>query len=105
MKTYHKFSEREDNLICTFVKMYRFNVAYGITRASEHTGIRRAIVSNRYYNHLRNTKKIFSVEFGDQLMWNTRSISKIDLENLSKYESIKVEKIFEELDNRVWWKN
>lgn len=105
MKTYHKFTQQEDNLICTFVRLYRFNVAYGLTRASEYMGIRRSTISARYYRFLRNTRQIFSVDFGDKVIWNTRAISKDELENLSKYEKIDRSQTFEEMDNRAWWKD
>lgn len=105
MRVYHKFTEQQDNLICTFVKMYRFNVAYGLTRASEYLGIRRSMVHSRYYNHLRNTRQIFSSEFGDHVIWNTRAISKDELEGLSKFEKINDGQTFEELDKRAWWKD
>lgn len=106
MKTYHKFTEQQDNIICTFVKLYRFNVAYGLTRASEYLGIRRSMVHSRYYNHLRNTREIFSVEFGTRVIWNTRAINKDELEQLKNYEP-KIKKRpedFKEMDLRAWWK-
>lgn len=104
MKTYHKFTEQQDNLICTFVKLYRFNVAYGLKRASEYMGIRKGIIISRYYNHLRNSREIFSVDFGDKVIWNTRAISKDELEGLSKFEKIDHGQTFEKLDKRAWWK-
>lgn len=102
----HRFTEQQDNIICTFVKLYRFNVAFGLKRASEYLGLRIGVVTNRYYNHLRNTRQIFSVEFGERIIWNTRAINKNELEELKQFEpKIKksVEK-FEELEVRNWWK-
>ena len=105
MKTFHKFTQQEDNLICTFVKLYRFNVAYGLTRASEYTGIKRSAILSRYYKVLRNSRQIFSVDFGDTVIWNTRAIGKKELDNLSKYEKVDRSQTFEELDKRAWWKD
>lgn len=105
MRVYRKFTEQQDNLICTFVKMYRFNVGYGLTRASEYLGIRRSIVQHRYYSHLREKRQIFSSEFGDHVIWNTRAISKHELEGLSKFEKIGNGQTFEEMDKRAWWKD
>lgn len=105
MKVYHKFTEKEDNLICTFIKLYRFNVAYGLKRASEYLGIRKGLIVSRYYKHLRNSREIFSVEFGDKLIWNTRSINKDELELLHKFEKIEKNQTFETMSNRSWWKD
>jgi hypothetical protein len=99
------FTEQMDNIVCTFVKLYRFNVTYGLTRASQYLGIKRNVVANRYYYHLRNTREIFFVEFGDKVIWNTRAISSKELESLSKYEKIIVpESEYPSLENRAWWK-
>lgn len=103
MKTYHKFTEQQDNIICTFVKLYRFNVGYGLKRASEYTGIRRSIIVSRYYKHLRNSKEIFSVNFGDKIIWNTRSMSSKDLDELRKFEKLPKDIKFEDLQDRAWW--
>jgi hypothetical protein len=104
-KVYHQFSEHQDKMICTFVRLYRFNVSYGLKRASEFLGLRLAVVISRYYNHLRNTRQIFSVEFGDQVIWNTRAISSKELDSLVKYEKINVpESEYSSLEKRAWWK-
>jgi hypothetical protein len=103
MKTKHTFTEQQDNLICTFVRLYRFNVSYGLKRASEYTGIRKGLIVGRYYRYLRNNKEIFSVEFGDRKIWNTRAMKSIDLDDLRKYESIVPGMEFDQLDKRVWW--
>lgn len=105
MRKQHKFTEKQDNIICTFVKLYRFNVAFGLHRASEYTGIKKSLIVSRYYRHLRNSREIFSVEFGDRVIWNTRAISKDELQSLSKYEKINKSQSFEKMDNRAWWKD
>lgn len=102
----HKFTQQQDNIICTFVRLYRFNVAYGLKRASEYLGLRIGVITSRYYNHLRNTREIFSVEFGSRVIWNTRAINKGELEELKRFEP-KIKKKpeeFKEMDVRAWWK-
>lgn len=103
MKTRHTFTQQQDNLICTFVRLYRFNVAYGLKRASEYTGIRRSLVVSRYYNYLRNHKQIFSVEFGNQTIWNTRAMKSAELDELRKFEELIPDIEFESLEKRAWW--
>lgn len=103
MRIYHKFTQQQDNLICTFVWLYKFNVSYGLKRASEYTGIRIGLVVSRYYRHLRNTRQIFSVEFGDHLIWNTRAMKASEIDELRKYEKVVPGMEFDELDNRAWW--
>jgi hypothetical protein len=99
----HKFTQQQDNLICTFVWLYKFNVAFGLKRASEYTGIRKSLVVSRYYRHLRNTRQIFSVEFGDHVIWNTRTMKASDLEELQKFEKIVPDMEFDNLGKRAWW--
>jgi hypothetical protein len=103
MKTTQKFTQQQDNLICTFVRLYRFNVAYGLKRASEFTGIKRSLVVSRYYRHLRNNKQIFSVEFGDRVIWNTRAMKSTDLDELRKFEKFVPGMEFDDLEKRAWW--
>jgi len=103
----HIFTNQQDNIICTFVKLYKFNVSYGLKRASEYLGIRKGVIVNRYYNHLRNSREIFYSEFGNRVIWNTRSINKDELDDLRKFEPKIVKKrieTFESLDKRNWWK-
>jgi hypothetical protein len=103
MKIYNKFTEQQDNLICTFVKLYCFNVSYGLLRASQHLSLRYSTVSNRYYKKLRDTRQIFGYLFGDKVIWNTRSIAKNDLDKFKSYEGVINAELFEDLDNRKWW--
>ena len=103
MKTYNKFTEQQDNIICTFVRLYSFNVGYGLLRASQYLGLRYSTVSSRYYKVLRDTRKIFGYSFGDKMVWNTRSIPRKELEELKAYEGTINADMFNELDKRNWW--
>lgn len=103
MRKQHTFTQQQDNLICTFVRLYRFNVAYGLKRASEYTGIKRSLIVSRYYNYLRNHKQIFSVEFGNQIIWNTRAMRSIELDDLRKFETVVTDIEFDDLEKRAWW--
>lgn len=103
MKVYNKFTEQQDNIICTFVRLYCFNVGYGLLRASQYLGLRYSTVSSRYYKVLRDTRKIFGYSFGDKMVWNTRSIPKKELEELKAHEGTIDAGMFNELDNRRWW--
>lgn len=103
MKTKHTFTQQQDNLICTFVKLYRFNVAYGLKRASEYTGIKQSLIVSRYYNYLRNHKQIFSVFFGEKVIWNTRAMKSSELDELRKFETIVPDTNFDDLEKRAWW--
>jgi hypothetical protein len=103
MKVYNKFTEQQDNIICTFVRMYSFNVGYGLLRASQYLGLRYSTVSSRYYKVLRDTRKIFGYSFGDKMVWNTRSISRKELEELKAHEGTINAEMFNELDKRNWW--
>ena len=99
----NQFNQQQDNLICTFVWIYQFNVSYGLRRASEYLGLSYASVSSRYYNVLRNEKKIFKQWFGGKEIWNTKRLSKDDLQDLRQYEPDIKPIEFEELENRKWW--
>jgi hypothetical protein len=103
MKIYNKFTEQQDNIICTFVRMYSFNVGYGLLRASQYLGLRYSTVSSRYYKSLRDTRKIFGHTFGDKMVWNTRSIARKQLEELKSHEGTINANLFDELDKRDWW--
>lgn len=103
MNKKYNFTEIQDNLICTFIQLYHFNVSYGITRASQVTGIKRSLILNRYYRILRDNKKIFSFKFGGKEIWNTKRIITSDILNFKQYEPKPIISRFEELENRNWW--
>lgn len=103
-KIKHKFTEQQDNLICTFVKLYHFNISFGVKRASEFLGIKYSLVLARYYKKLRNSKKVFVFTFGDKEVWNTKRINYTDLEKLRQFEpKIGTTEAFPELEHRIWW--
>ena len=99
----HTFTQQQDNLICTYVRLYRFNVAYGLKRASDCMHIKLSLIVSRYYRHLRNSRQIFSVEFGDKVIWNTRAMKSTELDELRKFEKVVPDMEFEELEKRAWW--
>lgn len=103
MKVKHVFTEQQDNLICTFVKLYHFNIQFGLRRASEKMGIKRSLVYARYYRYLRDSKKIFVFTFGSKEIWNTKRIHANDLEQLIKDEPKVITDQFDVLEHRVWW--
>jgi len=102
-KKKHTFTEQEDNVICTFVRLYHFNIAFGLRRASQYTAIKHSLVLARYYRSLRNHKKIFVFNYGSSEIWNTKVITHNSLMNISEKEPTMTIGAFEELERRVWW--
>lgn len=82
----NSFTQQEDNLICTFVKLYSFNIKFGLNRASQMLGKSFGSISHRYYHKLRAEREIFSVKFGDIEIWNSRRITESDINKLNLTE-------------------
>lgn len=80
------FTEQEDNLICTFIRLYSFNIRFGLIRASQMLNTTYYSVSSRYYNKLRHEREIFSVKFGEIEIWNSRRITEQQIHNLHLIE-------------------
>ena len=80
------FTEQESNLICTFVRLYSFNIKFGLSRASYMLRKSYSSVASHYYRKLRKERNIFSVQFGDIEIWNSRRITEQQIHNLNLTE-------------------
>lgn len=89
------YSEREDNLICTLVKMYNEIgcISIGIRRASYHLNREESSIRHRYYKVLRPNREVFSTQIGTTTVFNCARIpSSVIYENLNfqEYEQRKL---------------
>ena len=80
----NQFIEQQDNIICTFVRLYDFNVNFGLKRASEYLGLSHSSVKNRYYTKLRPNRLVFETVIGRSVFINQRRFTDRDFEKMRK---------------------
>lgn len=88
-----KLTEQQENLICTFVRLYPFNISFALQRASEMVGVNLSTIRSRYYSRIRKQRKIFIVKFGEIEIINT---SRMSSQEIVKYHLDKVEPNYSE---------